>query len=90
MLTVSNITTEGSKAVRKRRYIYDVSHDKAGIKKRVRRAQQIDAKLADFGEGLPQGTTFASKSCSSRRDNCVSNTFKTCPECVYILTMPTT
>ena len=90
MLAVSNTTAEGSEAVRKRRYIYDVRHDKAGIKNRVRRAEHITAKLTDFGEGLPQGTTFASQSCSSRRDSCVSNTFRTCPECVYTLTMPTT
>ena len=90
MLAVSNTTTEASEVVRKRRYVYDVRHDKAGIKKRVRRVDHVTAKLTDFGEGLPQGTTFASQSCSNRRDNCVSNTFRTCPECVYTLTMPTT
>ena len=90
MLAASNTTTEGSEAVRKRRYIFDARHDKVGIKKRFRRVDHITATLADFGEGLPQGTTFASQSCSNRRDNCVSNTFKTCPECVYTLTMPTT
>ena len=86
----TNTTTNGSEVVRKRRYIYDVRHDKAGITKRIKRAGYITPTLANFGTGLPQGTTFKSHYCAKRRDNCVSNTFKTCPECVYTLTMPQT
>ena len=90
MLSVSNTSAEASEGARKRRFVYDERYDKAGIKKRVGRANHITPKLADFGKGLPKGTTFSSHFCSNRTDNCVSNTFRTCPECVYTLTMPKT
>lgn len=48
-----------------------------------------DVALADIGKNLPQGTILTTQYCKNRTDDAPTNTLNMCPDCGYLITLPT-
>ena len=48
-----------------------------------------DVALVDIGKNLPQGTILTTQYCKNRTGDAPTNTLNMCPDCGYLITLPT-